>query len=239
MNEFIIPATQDEILTSIGEHAALHTATGWRLAAELAAIVRLPGSGNSTSAIHLSALDVAAYGYRGLKSQHTVERYVKIWLERFGRHPEPGEVVGIPDDTFPPETKNVGSRTTKANIGEQIKDDPKLAKAAASALVDGAVAHLDQREAVALAVAADRRVAQASPRAVPVSTGQTLDDRWMQWLTKMNALFTTGARLADESEAPDVELGTYAAAGKALYETMTERRVDAAVRQMLEDAEVR
>lgn len=142
-NTFTIAATQEEILTSIGEHAALHTATGWRLAAELAAVVRLadgPGRSILNSENWLSTVDIAKLGIRGLKSSNTVDRYVKVWLATHGgAYPEPGQTVTIPDGTFPPEEKNVGTRmpkTPEAIVAKAVAEHGP--RAIAEALADKA-----------------------------------------------------------------------------------------------------
>jgi hypothetical protein len=75
-----------------------------------------------------------------MKSQMTVERYVKEWLKAHkGTYPEPGQTVTIPEGPFPPEGKNLGTRmpkTPKAVITKAIEEHG--AEAIAEALADEA-----------------------------------------------------------------------------------------------------
>lgn len=144
MSNFTIPTTQAEILSSIGEHAALHTATGWRLAAELSAVVRLSDvrGAHLSSEMSMSTVDIARLGIRGLKSSNTVERYVKVWLATHdGTYPEPGQTVDIPDTTFPPEGKNIGTRmprTPEAIVAKAVAEHgPRAVAEALAGMAEG------------------------------------------------------------------------------------------------------
>ena len=228
-----IPATVDEVIADLADDAALHTATGWRLAARLAAIVRLqdgPGRPeNAKNRNYKTTVDIAALGIRGLTNHETVQRYVKGWLDAHkGIYPEPGETVAIPEGQFPPEQKNVGTRT------------PKTTTLAVEQLIER-----DGIEAVIEAIPDEllNQVVNILNRILHVEGGvreprepSSLDDRWVNWLTKQNTQMVTGARLADESEAPGVKLGVHAAAGLMIYESLVERRIDAELRGILAEA---
>lgn len=114
-NKLSIPDTVDGVIADLDNDAALHMATGWRLAARLAAIVRLSESNAPVASSGYSTYAIAKLGIRGLTSHTTVERYVKGWLAAHdGVYPVPGETVEIPDGPFPPEDKNIGTRTPKS-----------------------------------------------------------------------------------------------------------------------------
>lgn len=111
-----IPTDTKAVLAEIAADAELHTATGWRLAARLAAIVRLnadegrPVIGKNP---YYSTYDLAKLGLRGLTDHKTVARHVNIWLTHSaGVYPEPGDTVDIPgkDVKYPPNEHNLGSR---------------------------------------------------------------------------------------------------------------------------------
>jgi hypothetical protein len=183
-------------------------------------------------------VDFAGLGIRGLESDKTVGVYMQHWLDTHdGIHPEPGAEVELPTEAFPPtRPDSTGSRPTKQNIGRIIGENPEIAEAAAHAIAD----LIDQGELSEPVVA---RVYQAARQraARPLPTGDRHDEddlniAWADWLNTANYLLITGARLAEKSEQPGVLLGVYAAAALMLYTQLTERRIDAEIRQILADA---
>lgn len=77
-------------------------------------------------------------------------------------------------------------------------------------------------------------VRQAVSSSKVVNDPDPLDDRWGQWVHRMNALLMDGARLAEESEEPTVTLGGHSAMGLAIYRNLIEREFDREVRRLLE-----
>jgi hypothetical protein len=144
----------------------LAKARGWSRAALVAMVVELDhGDGvridhrpKVVNIDHLeSARSFAERGYVGLSSHVSVTYYVRTWLERFPR-PQPGDVVALPDEAWPPQKKNLGSRLTVPTVTRAIEADPAIAAAAADALTKGGVEHLDRRQALDLSTAAHDKV---------------------------------------------------------------------------------
>jgi hypothetical protein len=132
-----MPASVQDARARLTDLDRLLTATGWELAAVLASIVE-PDTGHggretASSSHFVSAREVAKWGIRGLSSKDTVLRYVKAWLAVASR-PEPGETIELPTDPWPSDENNRGSRPTTSNIGETLRANPELAKAATKAL---------------------------------------------------------------------------------------------------------
>lgn len=162
---FHIPSTPKAILADVAKKSALVSATGWELAAELAAIVRFsdkPGRPViGKSANYKSTVDIAKLSLRGLSSHHTVERYVEGWLAAHdGIYPEPGETVELPSYDWPP--------TTLLDQRYQIEDKEAIT-AQAEADGTGAAKAVDiakNTKAMAAAIKASPRVAAAAAEAL-------------------------------------------------------------------------
>jgi hypothetical protein len=226
-----------ERLASIGE---LLTATEWTRAAIIAAFVRLnDGPGQPPQRIaksrhSLSTYDFAELGIVGLQTPDTVRRYVKAWLAvNDGKYPTPGRTVKLPSTSFPPEEANLGSRITESSIAKAIREKPAIAAAAAEALADDLV-ELPTKTAANLAHGSRQRVARITAgirgdRAKP-SEAETIETLWSAWLLALDRLLSEGAELADRSEQPNIALGVHAAMAKMIYERITERKIDAELR---------
>lgn len=240
--KFQVPPTKEAVIDDIGVKSALLTATGWELAAELAAIVRFSGSGNVKSDIYLSTTDVARFGIRGLTSHNTVERYVKAWLkESGGLHPEPGDLVVLPLCDFPPDAKNVGSRTTTSNIGQQLNDDPELATAAAKALAEGAIKSVDPDTNRELWQAARQQITDLFPLPdrFPMPAAMTLDEMAHDVLARASAFFKAAATFMEtyEGAAQHVDPSGHATLTYHVCRDQMERRFDRDLRDILVDSE--
>jgi len=67
-----------------------------------------------------------------------------------------------------------------------------------------------------------------------------LADEWTKWLTKLNALLIAGAKLAHETDRrPHAITGApYAEFAHQIYQRITERKLDAEIRDLLDSEEV-
>lgn len=77
-----------------------------------------------------------------------------------------------------------------------------------------------------------------SPVTRAVHSQPSIDDAWKAWLNAINRLLIDGAHLAERSETETEQLGVYSAAARLIYERITERKIDAEIRQFLDSAEV-
>lgn len=59
----------------------------------------------------------------------------------------------------------------------------------------------------------------------------SIDEAWQAWLTRMNSVLLDGARLAERSEGE--RLGVYGEGAMSVYQAVTERRLDAEIRELL------
>jgi len=66
-----------------------------------------------------------------------------------------------------------------------------------------------------------------------------LDEGWTAWLTHLNKIMMEGARLAERSDQPGVILGGYASMARVIYQRMTERQLDAEIRDLLSSEEAK
>lgn len=123
-----IPATIAEAQNGLNALGRIITARQWERAAIVAAYVQ-PDYGHGgrsetrTSASLESAVAFAARGIVGLRSDHTVARYVNAWLAERPR-PQPGDVVNLDGlDEWPPEssTEDAVKRNSKAT-GKALAD---------------------------------------------------------------------------------------------------------------------
>ena len=147
-----IPTDIDAVVADLNALGALITAKEWHRAAIVAAFVTLAdGKGktirNGTSTISPEAF--AALGITGLKSPHTVRRYVKIWESTGQPLPKPGHEISLPNmewaewrDALIEEgeitSKKATDYATGPKIAEAIAADPRIAEVAVKAIVESA-----------------------------------------------------------------------------------------------------
>jgi hypothetical protein len=121
MSTITIPASFDEAREKLQGIHALLTATNWERCAILAAYVRVGTQGNgvgqSKAKTSLTPRDFANLGIAGLKSKDTVRKFVQHFLDHFGRHPEPGEVIDL--DSLGPWTAPKAKVTFKLSPAEK------------------------------------------------------------------------------------------------------------------------
>lgn len=84
---------------------------------------------------------------------------------------------------------------------------------------------------------ADIGAVLASSRARPTEPG--INERWGQWVTRMNNLMMDGARLLHETEATKIELTGQAHLALTIYQRLTERQLDAELRELFESENVK
>jgi len=106
MTSITIPKTIDDAAGVLGGLDELITAKEWHRAAIVAAFVELDsghGGRKETrkSARFESSRAFARRGIHGLRSENTVARYAKAWLDKYAR-PTPGTEVSLPSIPFPP-----------------------------------------------------------------------------------------------------------------------------------------
>jgi hypothetical protein len=137
------------------------------------------------------------------------------------------------------------ARTVRA--AKQVLRDPQAASA---------LPHIDKVE-LARSLMSDPKVAQAAlsepstwtavmrsaskVEAEPSSTGSPsrarrrdvdeLNKEWRDWLNQLNTLLMRGAALAERSEQEDVTLDAYGSSGHLIYQRITERKLDAEIRE--------
>lgn len=103
-NTITIPATREEMVTTLTGWQTLITATQWSKAATLAAYVELPGQGHRSDLAKnsqvLSPREFAKLGIAGLRSKDTITKYVRRWIASGRPIPQPGDEVdldGLPE----------------------------------------------------------------------------------------------------------------------------------------------
>lgn len=164
MGTIKIPRTRGEVTEELGQIGELLTATEWRRAALLAAVVRMPGSGSNRGSRQVNA-DIGVYtpeqfaalGLNGLRSHSTVRLYVQRWLDAHdGQYPDLGETVTVPDDEWPPTRTGTNGHNSDRGMRSTIREmvDKHGGDAVANALADEAPAIA----AAAWNTVADRRV---------------------------------------------------------------------------------
>jgi hypothetical protein len=191
-----IPRSIKGAETKLAELGEIATATEWHRAAIVAAFVQIgrghggrketPNSGSLESAVAFSRR-----GIIGLTSDTTVAMYARAWLDLFPR-PEPGRKVTLPDLDWPPTRTGTdgyssedGAAKTVERIVEKhgavalaaaVKSSPKVAEAAAQALVEkGDVAALSQATAAA---SRNRQVERnRARREEGLGKGRTVEDK--------------------------------------------------------------
>lgn len=75
----------------------------------------------------------------------------------------------------------------------------------------------------------------AGPKREPAP--KQIDDAWREWLNAVNRVLTDGARLAERTEAEGVELGAHSGVAHLIYERLTERKLDAELRELFASVE--
>jgi hypothetical protein len=82
------------------------------------------------------------------------------------------------------------------------------------------------------------RSLHSGPRLTPPKSPEpTLSEAWHAWLNKINAVLMDGARLAERTTTEGVEADVYGELGFLIYQRITERKIDAELRDLLDDAE--
>jgi hypothetical protein len=99
-------------------------------------------------------------------------------------------------------------------------------EAAAAFLSEGRRSHKDVTEAVKRANVGTRTGDKARTR-------DDLVADWEQSLNRLNVVLTDCARLAEETDNLGIDLGGYAAFARLIYERITERKLDAEIREFL------
>ena len=61
-----------------------------------------------------------------------------------------------------------------------------------------------------------------------------LDEAWQKWLTRLNSILTEGARLAARTDAEQVDPGVIPQVALYAYQLITEKKLDAELRVLLE-----
>jgi len=135
--------TAKGVIDSIAEDSEWLTDRQWKLAAKLAAVVRLPGSGSHNkqkpATGFLTCDEFAARGIRGLRKGDTVRLYVQRWLDaNDGEYPELGKTVVLPDDEWPPTRTGTDGYESDEGLRRTIDRivDKHGAATIASAIVD-------------------------------------------------------------------------------------------------------
>lgn len=64
-----------------------------------------------------------------------------------------------------------------------------------------------------------------------------LNELWTGWLNQANTLLVSGARLEERTESKGARLDAHAAAGRLIYQRLTERKLDAELRQLFDEVE--
>ncbi len=85
------------------------------------------------------------------------------------------------------------------------------------------------RADVASAIRAARDPGVPEPKPEP-----PLGDAWRAWLNKINGDLIEGARLAERSDTEDAVLDTYSAFAQLIYQRITERKLDAELREFFD-----
>lgn len=226
MSTITTPATIKEAVAELDGIGTLLTATEWHRAAIVATFVRLDeGHGGrlemGKTAHFLSARAFAELGIRGLRSHHTVVHYVECWLdEHDGNYPTRGAAIDLPDVEWPPQPRNAGTRMPQSI---DLAVTKLVEQHGASAVINAIEELVDESD--------ERTVANPRPNV-------TLDERWEIWLKRINAAFLAGARLEQKTDEANIALHGYALLAHDLYVRLTERRIDADIRALLDTTEV-
>ena len=212
------PASLDEADRRLTNIERVLMTRGWERAAILATVVRLPGSGGPAGRANrrsevCSAEQYAERSIPGLQSANTIRLYVQRWLDaNGGKYPKADSDIVLPDTKWPPvDSSDTGSRTTTSNIGRQIASNPKLAEAAAVALADGAIEHVDKETNKKLSrVSGERAVRDSGATVNPgrlSDRGKStveLDDEafWAKVTEALNLLLAAKVKIAEGAKPP-------------------------------------
>jgi len=124
---------------------------------------------------------------------------------------------------------SVEGTTRSSRAKAQAPDDEETAKKLGANLAE-------QDPAILTAVldGYNDAIEEAKP-AQKKKTGKSLNERWQAWLNQANTVLIQGARLENQTEEEDPPLDTYAEAGRLIYQRMTEKKIDAEIRQLFEE----
>jgi len=140
MERFKIPRSVGGVTQELDQIGALLTATEWKRAALLAAVVRLPGSGRppageKAGSGFFTSVTFAEQGIKGLRSKGTVQLYVQRWLDaNDGEYPELGKTITLPDIDWPP--SRTGTDGYESEDGAQATVAKLIEKHGVDVIVD-------------------------------------------------------------------------------------------------------
>jgi hypothetical protein len=167
MSTFQVPASLDDAVEQLEAIGRIVTAREWERAAILATYV-MPDSGHggrtqTGSSAHLvSAREFAERGIHGLRSHHTVLRYVNAWLDKRSR-PRPGQTVSLRGlGPWPPDLEAPGRNIADGSRREALVKEAEAAGTGASKVIDIA----SNPKALAAAITADEKTAAAAAEAL-------------------------------------------------------------------------
>jgi hypothetical protein len=141
---------------------------------------------------------------------------------------------------------NPGLRPTFSNAYAEVKgyDSSEQAKAQAPDSVEAAkklganLAKHDPEILSAVLEGYDEAIEEEEPERKEKKKRRSLSDDWTAWLTKANTVMVNGARLEDRTEAVGEPLDGSAEGARFVYHRLTERKLDAEIRELLESEEV-
>lgn len=73
-----------------------------------------------------------------------------------------------------------------------------------------------------------------APRARSRQTDSELNVAWREWLNQLNTVLMRGAGLEERTEREGVTLDVYGESGRLMYQRITERKLDAEIRELFE-----
>jgi hypothetical protein len=128
-----------------------------------------------------------------------------------------------------PEVASALPHTDKVELARSLMSDPEVAQAALS---EPATWSTVMRSASQVEPASSR--AEPASRAQRRNTAEELNREWREWLNQLNTLLMRGAALAERTEQEDVALDASGASGHLIYQRITERKLDAEIREFFE-----
>lgn len=84
----------------------------------------------------------------------------------------------------------------------------------------------------------EKAVARANPR-TGVTATLALDEALRRWVNRLDAVLTEGAELAERAYNEDAELSSRSELALAIYDRITERKIDAELRELMESESAR
>lgn len=98
------------------------------------------------------------------------------------------------------------------------------------------------QEAAYEMLAGSHKTVREIERAIPPSRvhvyPKPLPERWLAWAAEMNRVMMRGTQLAAETDAAGLDLDGDAAFAAIIYDRITERKIDAELRELLEQSNV-